>query len=187
MIHKAKEERNLKGVMISSTVKLTHVLFVDDVLLLGEGSYVNFQNLANILETYQKATRMAVNIEKTKLTFNNIPDEFLSRTKELLPFPTASIAKGFKYLGFILKPNPYSFQDWIWIYNKVEACCNLTDHRRLPIIHMESYRHNRHKRQEHRKENNILYYNMRVHTYIELNRVLMWLNNLIYMITNRYI
>ena len=31
-------------------------------------------------------------------------------------------------------------------------------------------------------ENNILYYNMRVHTYTELNQVLIWLNSLIYMI-----
>ena len=35
-------------------------------------------------------------------------------------------------------------------YARVTSYCNLTDHRGLPIIHIESYRHNRHKRQEHR-------------------------------------
>ena len=42
-------------------------------------------------------------------------------------------------------------------------CCNLTDHRGLPIIHIESYRCNR---QEIRTQmqNNRLYYIMRVHT-----------------------
>ena len=36
------------------------------------------------------------------------------------------------------------------VEKKDEYCCNLIDHRGLPIIHIESYRHNRHKRQEHR-------------------------------------
>ena len=31
------------------------------------------------------------------------------------------MSNGFKYLGFFLKPNNYGFQDWIWIYQKVEA------------------------------------------------------------------
>ena len=31
------------------------------------------------------------------------------------------IAEGFKYLGFFLKPNSYAFQDWMWLYQKVES------------------------------------------------------------------
>ena len=49
---------------MSSSIKLTHVLFVDDVPLMGEGSYVNIKNPVKIRETYQKATCMSINIEK---------------------------------------------------------------------------------------------------------------------------
>ena len=55
IIHKAKEEGKIKGVGISSTVDLTHILFVDDVLLMGEVSYENVQALVENLEQYQKA------------------------------------------------------------------------------------------------------------------------------------
>ena len=29
--------------------------------------------------------------------------------------------EGFKYLGFVLKPNAYSFKDWMWLYKKIEG------------------------------------------------------------------
>ena len=66
---------------------------------------------------------------------------------------------------------------------KLYPYCNLTYHIRLPIIHTKTYIHNRHKRQE--QVDRITYYiSMRGFIqYKELNRVPIWLNNLIYMIT----
>ena len=29
--------------------------------------------------------------------------------------------EGFKYLGFVLNPNAYSFEDWMWLYKKIEG------------------------------------------------------------------
>ena len=52
IIQKYREERKLKGVRLSNTIELTHVLFVDNVLLMGEGSYKNFEYLTKILKTY---------------------------------------------------------------------------------------------------------------------------------------
>ena len=91
--------------------ELTHVLFVDDVLLMGEGTLTNFQNLAKSLEKYQKATGMVFNIEKSILIYSNVFGELLSREKELLPYSIATISEGFKYMGFTLKPNTCCFQD----------------------------------------------------------------------------
>ena len=65
-------------------------------------------------------------------------------------------------------------------YRQRNQCCNPTDHIRLPIIHTKTYIHNRDKRQE--QVDRITYYiSMRGSIqYRELNRVLIWLNNLIY-------
>ena len=29
--------------------------------------------------------------------------------------------EGFKYLGFVLNPNAYSFKDWMWLYKNFEG------------------------------------------------------------------
>ena len=45
----------------------------------------------------------------------------IQNAKQIIPFSTVSITEGFKYLGFFLKPNCYSFEYWVWLYKKVEA------------------------------------------------------------------
>ena len=97
-------------------MELTHTLFADDMLLMWEGLYENFQAFVEILEKYQKETWMVTNIEKLILDFNNLPDELLTRVRELFPFPLIPIVEGFKYLGFFLKTNDYVFQYWIWLF-----------------------------------------------------------------------
>jgi hypothetical protein len=42
-----------------------------------------------------------------------------------LPFPKKILDEGFKYLGFILKPNEYDFEDRLWLYKNVEAHISL--------------------------------------------------------------
>ena len=31
------------------------------------------------------------------------------------------LSQGVKYLGFLLKPVGYKYEDWLWLYNKIEA------------------------------------------------------------------
>ena len=61
-------------------------------------------------------------------------------------------------------------------------CCNLTDHRGLPIMHIKSIRTQQRQETRTQMQNNRLYYIKRLHTNTELNQVLIWLNSLIYMI-----
>ena len=66
-IHNARKERMIKGVRIANQIELTHVLFVDDVLMFGEGNFGNLEKLVKVLDDYQKATWMEINMEKSKL------------------------------------------------------------------------------------------------------------------------
>ena len=55
-IHNAREERKIKGVRIGNQIELTHVLFVDDVLMFGKGTLGNLANLVKVMDNYQSAT-----------------------------------------------------------------------------------------------------------------------------------
>ena len=63
LLHKAKEVRLIKGVKVSNQTELTHVLFVDDVLMFGVGTFSNIQNLEKVLKNYQVEIGMEINLE----------------------------------------------------------------------------------------------------------------------------
>jgi hypothetical protein len=41
--------------------------------------------------------------------------------REILPFACNSIETGLNYLGFELKSNSYSFDDWLWLIKNNQA------------------------------------------------------------------
>ena len=74
IILKAKPEGVIKGIKVSDTEEVTHTLFIDDVLLFGEGSVCNLEALLALIDNYRKATKMVVNVDKSNLIHNEIPE-----------------------------------------------------------------------------------------------------------------
>ena len=101
----------MKGVKVSASEELSQVLFVDD----------NIQSFIIILYLYKKEIGMQINIKKSNLSYNKISTKEVSRLKEVISFPLKPISEGFKYIGFVLNLNSYSFYECIWLYKKVEA------------------------------------------------------------------
>ena len=101
----------IKGIKVSSTKEVTHTLFVDDVLVFGEGSIRNLEGFDSLIDKYKRATGMVVNMEKSNLIHNEFSDDMIQRKREIVPFQITPVEVGFKYLGFCLKPNSYSYQD----------------------------------------------------------------------------
>ena len=56
LVLKAKREGKIEGVKVSSEEEVTHTLFVDDVLLFGEGTKYNAKEFATLIEKYKKET-----------------------------------------------------------------------------------------------------------------------------------
>ena len=48
----------------------------------------------------------------------------IHRVREIVPYQITPAEEVFKYLGFFLKPNSYSYQDWVWLYKKIENMVN---------------------------------------------------------------
>ena len=110
-LRNAREEKRIKGEIIDNHIERTHVLFVDDVLMFGEGTLGNMENLVKVLDNYQSTRGMEINLENLKLSHNKVQEEILTQAKEIIPVSAAPLLEGFKYLGFQLKPNAYSCKD----------------------------------------------------------------------------
>ena len=99
---------------------MTHLLFVDDILLFCNGTRRDIECLKRGINLFNIVTWMLINIQKSTLT------PYLLREPEvriLTNFFLASVSNlqdGFKYLGFHLKPNDYQKLDWKWLIGKLE-------------------------------------------------------------------
>ena len=68
IINHAKREGSFKGIRINGSVELLHILFVDDVVMLGEGTWGDLKEVEKILDLYKKSTGMHINMENSILS-----------------------------------------------------------------------------------------------------------------------
>ena len=81
LILHAKNCKRIEGVKVSSTEEITHTLFIDDILIFGSGTKVNMIAFKSLIDLYQRAMGMMINIEKTVLSHNEFPEDLVNDTK----------------------------------------------------------------------------------------------------------
>lgn len=104
---------------------ISHLLFIDEDLLFGDGSLQEIQFLNKKLTLFYKEISMVINMEKYCLLTNYLSNEVNVHLEELLPYLRQEFISGFKYLSFNLKLNSYKFVDWMWLYKKVQSKISL--------------------------------------------------------------
>ena len=82
----AKAEGKIKDIKVTKPEEATHTLFVDDVLLFGEGSISNLEAMKELIDKYTKSTGMVVDINKSNLSHNDIPVEMIQRSRKLIQY-----------------------------------------------------------------------------------------------------
>lgn len=61
VIIQTKLENNIKGVNVTSLIQITHLLFVDDVLIFGLGIVEEWTSYKEILTLFYSSTGMQIN------------------------------------------------------------------------------------------------------------------------------
>ena len=108
----AKRHGSFTGIAISNTLKITQLLFVDDIIIFYDGTIQDAEKLAEILDLFGKSTKMVVNSQKSSLTVINMEEAETQRYSSLFPFGLKLLDEGLKYLVFMVKPNHYKKEDW---------------------------------------------------------------------------
>ena len=88
LIEDARRHGIVKGIKISQELSLTHLLFVDDVILFGIGTFEEWIAFKVLLDTFCEASGLLINSEKSCFLFNNVDDGTISRITRSLPFKT---------------------------------------------------------------------------------------------------
>eukprot|EP00253_Pinus_taeda_P025789 PITA_25789 len=121
MIHDAKRQGTLKGIEVADNFWVTHLLFVDDIILFSNGNLEDCRMLKRMLDLFLKAIGLCINKRKSTLTCTGLSRELVRRVELVLNFEVKSLEHTFKYLGFFLKPDNYRIKDWKWILAKIES------------------------------------------------------------------
>jgi hypothetical protein len=93
------------GVLVARGIRITHLMFVDDVIIFGNGNITKWEYYKEVLDLFCKATRMSFSLQKSLFLEAGWLAEELAILKEIIPFEVKPLDVGFKYLGFFLKPN----------------------------------------------------------------------------------
>ena len=119
-IYCAKDEGIYRGISFGNDISLTHVLFLDDIIMVTDGSKQYLSSLYEILLIYCKASSMQINDKKSALYHSGLDEYEIITFQNIFSFPVLSIKNGMKYLGFFLKLCRYVLKDWDWLIAKVE-------------------------------------------------------------------
>jgi len=68
----AKSRGEFQGIPISTSLKLTHLLFLDDVLILCNGLMEDVDKLNSILDVFEKVMEMKINEQKSTFSVHNM-------------------------------------------------------------------------------------------------------------------
>jgi hypothetical protein len=79
-------EGNLSGIKVSRVIKILHLLFVDDVLIVTKASIKEWMEIDKFLQFFCKASGLMVNQAKTTVHFEGLYDAELAPFKEILPY-----------------------------------------------------------------------------------------------------
>ena len=74
-LKKAQEKDDFRGIPISSALTITHLLFVDDILIVRDGSRKILQILSQGLDMFHTAFGMVINEEKLTIGWENLSEE----------------------------------------------------------------------------------------------------------------
>lgn len=95
----------VQGVRIGRRGTLSHLMFVDDVLLFFFGSKREVSSFRDILHIYKKATKMEINNAKSALYSHELSEQLETTLRRYLHFQSLDINEGVNYFGFFSKPN----------------------------------------------------------------------------------
>eukprot|EP00253_Pinus_taeda_P011273 PITA_11273 len=133
VISAARDRQLLNGIKLADNFYLTHLLFVDDILIFLNGSIGDTTTLQNSMLLFQRATGMRINEQKSTITLVGCSIHETVYATQCFPFNSLPLADGIKYLGFRLKPNGYRIADWLWLIAIVEKRLQVWYHRYLSL------------------------------------------------------
>jgi len=107
------------GVGRLGEVRLSHLQFEDDTLIIGEKSWLNVRSMRAVLLLFEEVSELKVNFHKSLLTGVNVSDTWLSKAASVMNCRTGSIT--FVYLGLPIGGDVWKLIFWKPVIDRIVA------------------------------------------------------------------
>ncbi|GJT03279.1 hypothetical protein Tco_0824448, partial [Tanacetum coccineum] len=123
-------EQGMRGARIGdSNMSLSHLIYADDVIFLGDWSRVNAHNLLCILCCFYLVSGLKINVHKSNISGVCVSDEDISNMADILGCGVAALP--LKYLGVPVGCNMARCSNWDVIFQKFSSKLTLWNARLL--------------------------------------------------------
>jgi hypothetical protein len=120
LLKDSEREGKLTGIKVSRTIKIVHILFVDDVIIMTNATMQEWWEIDKVLKFFCSASGLQVNGSKSTLLQEGMTEHDLFPCKSLFPYRFSDLDSGFNYLGYFLKTGLQRVEDWGWLIKKME-------------------------------------------------------------------
>ena len=124
LLKQAANSRNIKVVLVGKTLSISHMLFVDDILIFYYGMERELRRVLDILDVFNACIGMELNFHKSAIYAHNMCHWLLALIHTFCPFYCKYFEHGLKYLGFHVNSNNYLKVDHLWLVVRIEVCIN---------------------------------------------------------------
>jgi hypothetical protein len=119
-LKRSQDEGLLMGIKVSRLIKILHLLFVDDILIMTKDSIAEWQEIKRVLESFVVHLVLMINDQKTSFLQYGVRQQDLDILKATFLYNFLDLSVGFRYLGYFLKIDRYKKEDWQWLIAKYE-------------------------------------------------------------------
>jgi hypothetical protein len=112
LLKESQREGKLTGIKVSRSIKILHILFVDDVIIMTGATMQEWWEIDKVLKFFSSTSGLMINASKSTFHQVGLSDQDLIPFKAFFPFRFIELEQGFKYLGFFVKAGALRSEDW---------------------------------------------------------------------------
>jgi len=77
LLKRGKEEGKLTGMKVASIVKILHLFFVDDVMIMTRAKIHEWEEIADLLSVFIRSSRLEINLSKLNFHYSGLQGDLL--------------------------------------------------------------------------------------------------------------
>jgi hypothetical protein len=85
MLSSGSDDHSISGIKVTKHLKIIHLMFVDDVLVMSKADPVEWRLILDILQAYCYVLGLCINSSKTTVHYWGLEDLELNQLKSILP------------------------------------------------------------------------------------------------------
>ena len=105
LIIEVKREWTIKDIRVIGSIGISHLPFIDDILLFGQGSLKEMKHYKILVDAYYGATSIEVNYNKSCMLLNGLGVELERQISQIFSLSSSLLDRGLEYTRFLLKPS----------------------------------------------------------------------------------